>query len=91
MNKRETPPPNLEPVALVWTLISAMTDALNLRHLRSELYGEAADLIASGPLRDLQIADRTAPFDQRLAQVGLNRSNVEVPAQHARAKIDVGP
>ena len=94
MNNREHKPPDFEPIGLMWTLVSAMTDAMNLRHLRSELYGESVNL-APPPSRlsNLQvtdrIADQTAPFDHRSGQIGLQRAHVEVPVQYPRAKFDI--
>jgi hypothetical protein len=38
-------PNGFEPLALVWTLVGALNDAMNLRNLRQELYGESADLL----------------------------------------------
>ena len=88
MNNRENEPPDFEPIGLVWTLISAMTDAMNLRHLRSELYDESVNPTPPSRLGNPQISDR-APFDRRFAQVGLQRPPVEVPAQYPRAKLDI--
>ena len=81
---------NLGPLGDVWTLVSAFTDAMNLRHLRSELYGESADLV---PPRssDLQLARQAAPFDPRLAYIGLQRAYIDVPVQYPRTKIDIRP
>ncbi len=32
---------DLGPLTLMWTLVGALNDAMNLRNLREELYGEA--------------------------------------------------
>lgn len=94
MNNPEPKPPDFEPIGLVWTLVSAMTDALNLRHLRSELYGESVDLtpppsrLSNLQITD-QITDQTTPIDHRFGQVGLQRPHFEVPVQYPRAKFDI--
>ena len=88
--KKDNVPINLGPIADVWTLVSAFTDAMNLRHLRSELYGESAHLV---PPRssDHQVAKQAASFDPRLAYIGLQRAYVDPPIQYPRAKIDISP
>jgi hypothetical protein len=93
MNK-DNSPIDLGPITDVWTLVSAFTDAMNLRHLRDELYGEAPDLAPprrSAPHRlgDLQLARQTTSFDPGLAYIGLQRAYIDKPVQYPRAKIDV--
>ncbi len=91
-NDREQKPTDFEPIGLVWTLVSAMTDAMNLRHLRSELYGESVDLTSpssdSNSDSNNRITDQTTPFDNRFGHVG-QRPNVEMPVQYPRVKIDI--
>ena len=82
-------PPNLGPLGDVLTMVSAFTDAMNLRHLREELYEESVDL-APPRSSNLQVARHAAPFDPRLAYIGLQRAYVDPPVQYPRAKIDVG-
>lgn len=36
---------DFEPLTMVWTLVGAVSDAMNLRNLREELYGESARLL----------------------------------------------
>ena len=42
MNEHDSRSTNDSPFQLIGTMFSALTDALNLRHLRSELYGDEA-------------------------------------------------
>ena len=87
--KKDTPP-NLGPLADVWTMVTAFTDAMNLRHLREELYEESVDL-APPRSSNLQVARHAATFDPRLAYIGLQRAYVDRPVQYPRAKIDISP
>ena len=41
MNEHDSRSTNESPFELLATMVGALTDALNLRHLRSELYGDA--------------------------------------------------
>jgi len=82
-------PPNLGPLGDVLAIVSAFTDAMNLRHLREELYEESVDL-APPRSSNLQVARHAAPFDPRLAYIGLQRAYVDPPVQYPRAKIDIG-
>ncbi len=50
---KDNSPNDLVPLTDVWTLITAFTDAMNLRHLQGELYGESLDLVRQ-PQSDLQ-------------------------------------
>jgi hypothetical protein len=92
--KKDNAPIDLGPISDVWTLVSAFTDAMNLRHLREELYGESPDLAPprrSRPHRlgEPHLARQAASFDPGLAYIGLQRAYIDMPGQHARAKIDV--
>ncbi len=94
--KKDNAPIDLGPITDVWTLVSAFTDAMNLRHLRDELYGEASDLAPprrSPPRRlgDLQLARQATSFDPGLAYIGLQRAHIDMPMQYPRTKIDVSP
>ena len=88
--RKDNSKPNLGPLADVWTLVTAFADAMNLRHLREELYEQSADL-APPRSSNLQVARHAATFDPRLAYIGLQRAYVDRPVQYPRAKIDIGP
>lgn len=53
------------PLTMMWTLIGALNDAMNLRNLREELYGEAAQVLPPHVV-DVQVPAPTPiqPFDQ---------------------------
>jgi hypothetical protein len=53
---------DLGPLTLVWTLFGALNDAMNLRNLREELYGEAAQVWP--PRADVEVPAPIQQFDQ---------------------------
>ena len=75
-------PNGFEPLALVWTLVGALNDAMNLRNLRQELYGESADLL---PPRAADVHMFVPPqrFEQSVApakrQAPPSRRRFEIP------------
>jgi hypothetical protein len=53
---------DLGPLALMWTLVGALNDAMNLRNLREELYGEAAQVLPP------RVADVEVPVPMPIQQ-----------------------
>jgi hypothetical protein len=73
-------PPRDSSFVLLSTLFGAVGDALNLRHLRGELY-------APDRSRDQPFAGSATSFDAR--RRALQFPNVDAAPQNPRAKIDV--
>jgi hypothetical protein len=70
-------------LTLVATLISALTDALNLRYLREELFEAPLDRSSDEPL-----VRPATPFDVR--QRVLQFAHIETAAKYPRSQFDVG-
>ncbi len=51
------------PLTLMWTLVGALNDAMNLRNLREELYGEAAQVLPPR-VADVEVPTPIQQFDQ---------------------------
>ena len=56
---------DLGPLTLMWTLVGALNDAMNLRNLREELYGGAAQVLPPR-VADVEVPAPMPiqPFDQ---------------------------
>lgn len=54
---------DLGPLTLMWTLVGALNDAMNLRNLREELYGEAAQVLPPR-VADVEVPAPIQQFDQ---------------------------
>lgn len=51
------------PLTLMWTLVGALIDAMNLRNLREELYGEALRVLPPR-VADVEVPQPIQQFDQ---------------------------
>jgi len=63
---------DLGPLTLMWTLVGALNDAMNLRNLREELYGEAVRELPPR-VADVEVPALIQHFDQPPGSVRVER------------------